>query len=88
MRAKAEPNVKETAFPAIVLERPDSMVDPMPRLGHAFPRTGHVGSFLRPEASKAAFMAHAKGRKTREDLRAARDEAIRAHGDAAVAGPA
>jgi 5-methyltetrahydropteroyltriglutamate--homocysteine methyltransferase len=54
-------------------------------------RTDHVGSFLRPEALKAAFMAHAKGRKTREELRAAQDEAIaalvaeeRAHGVIAV----
>lgn len=54
-------------------------------------RTDHVGSFLRPETLKAAFLAHAKGRKTREELRAAQDDAIRAlvaeqtaHGIAAV----
>ncbi|MFM7343992.1 MAG: hypothetical protein ACKO1J_01310 [Tagaea sp.] len=61
----------------------------MPPLAKA--RTDHVGSFLRPETLKAAFMAHAKGRKTRDELRAAQDEAIsalvaeeRAHGVIAV----
>jgi 5-methyltetrahydropteroyltriglutamate--homocysteine methyltransferase len=50
----------------------------MPRPGLAAARTDHVGSFLRPEALKAAFLAHAKGRKSRAELRAAQDGAIRA----------
>jgi 5-methyltetrahydropteroyltriglutamate--homocysteine methyltransferase len=41
-------------------------------------RTDHVGSFLRPETLKAAFLAHAKGRKSAAELRAAQDDAIRA----------
>lgn len=63
----------------------------MPRPGLASARTDHVGSFLRPETLKAAFLAHAKGRKSKDKLRADQDAAIRvlvaeqtAHGIAAV----
>ncbi|MFN8759088.1 MAG: hypothetical protein ACK5XA_09815 [Tagaea sp.] len=63
----------------------------MPRPGLASARTDHVGSFLRPETLKAAFLAHAKGRKSKDELRADQDAAIRAlvaeqtaHGIAAV----
>ncbi|MBY0337091.1 MAG: hypothetical protein K2X11_10785 [Acetobacteraceae bacterium] len=41
-------------------------------------RVDQVGSFLRPEALKAAFLRHARGRLSREELVAAQDEAIRA----------
>lgn len=40
-------------------------------------RVDHVGSLLRPEDLKAAFMRHATNQMTREDLNAAQDEAIR-----------
>jgi 5-methyltetrahydropteroyltriglutamate--homocysteine methyltransferase len=63
----------------------------MPRPGLAASRTDHVGSLLRPEDLKAAFLAHAKGRMTLEELRAKQDAAVReivaeqhAHGIAAV----
>ena len=40
-------------------------------------RVDHVGSLLRPEDLKAAFMRHATNQMTREELNAAQDEAIR-----------
>jgi 5-methyltetrahydropteroyltriglutamate--homocysteine methyltransferase len=40
-------------------------------------RVDHVGSLLRPESLKAAFMRHATGVMTREELNAAQDVAIR-----------
>lgn len=40
-------------------------------------RVDHVGSLLRPEDLKAAFMRHATSQMTREELNAAQDEAIR-----------
>ncbi len=39
-------------------------------------RVDHVGSLLRPETLKAAFMRHAVGQMSREDLDAAEDAAI------------
>ena len=39
-------------------------------------RVDHVGSLLRPESLKTAFMRHATGQMTREELRAAQDAAI------------
>lgn len=63
----------------------------MPRSGLASSRIDHVGSLLRPESLKAAFLAHAKGRLAADELRAKQDDAIRAivaeqeaHGIAAV----
>jgi 5-methyltetrahydropteroyltriglutamate--homocysteine methyltransferase len=44
-------------------------------LRHA--RVDQVGSFLRPEDLKAAFLRHARGKLSREELLAAQDEAIR-----------
>jgi 5-methyltetrahydropteroyltriglutamate--homocysteine methyltransferase len=41
-------------------------------------RTDHVGSLLRPERLKEAFLAFARGRLTEAELAAAQDEAIRA----------
>jgi 5-methyltetrahydropteroyltriglutamate--homocysteine methyltransferase len=40
-------------------------------------RVDHVGSLLRPENLKAAFMRHATGQMTREELSAAQDAAVR-----------
>ena len=40
-------------------------------------RVDHVGSLLRPEDLKVAFMRHATNQMTREELNAAQDEAIR-----------
>ena len=40
-------------------------------------RVEHVGSLLRPDGLKAAFMRHATGQLTRDELRAAEDAAIR-----------
>jgi 5-methyltetrahydropteroyltriglutamate--homocysteine methyltransferase len=40
-------------------------------------RVDHVGSFLRPEALKQAFLGHGAGRLDAAQLRAAQDEAIR-----------
>ncbi len=40
-------------------------------------RVDHVGSLLRPESLKAAFMRHATNRMSREDLDAAQDAAVR-----------
>ena len=40
-------------------------------------RVDHVGSLLRPQSLKAAFMRHATKQMTREELNAAQDDAIR-----------
>ena len=40
-------------------------------------RVDHVGSLLRPESLKAAFMRHATGQMSRDELTAAQDAAIR-----------
>jgi 5-methyltetrahydropteroyltriglutamate--homocysteine methyltransferase len=40
-------------------------------------RVDHVGSLLRPESLKAAFMRHATNQMTRDELNAAQDAAIR-----------
>lgn len=40
-------------------------------------RTDHIGSLLRPESLKAAFMRHATAAASRDELRRAQDEAIR-----------
>ena len=40
-------------------------------------RVDHVGSLLRPEALKSAFLAHGAGRLSTEGLRIAQDDAIR-----------